>query len=152
VDHQQRLLRIERQVGLAGLSGLKSGAGRRAIDMAEELGTTLRKQTLQASGEYLFLPPGPIARTRMDSVRCALRREMRRVLQRAGLPTHFGPHCLRHTFATLLLEAGASPAYVQQQLGHASIKITVDTYGAWIRRRDLAAVDELARSSAGAQR
>jgi hypothetical protein len=44
---------------------------------------------------------------------------------------------LRHTFASLLLQQGVSPAYVQRQLGHASIQLTVDTYG------NKAAVDAL---------
>jgi len=39
------------------------------------------------------------------------------------------PHDLRHTYATLLLMAHISPAYVQKQLGHHSITMTVDTYG-----------------------
>src|SRR5882724_3406952 len=42
---------------------------------------------------------------------------------------HFSPHRLRHTFASLLPQQGESPAYVQRQLGHASIQLTVDTYG-----------------------
>jgi integrase len=37
-------------------------------------------------------------------------------------------HDLRHSYASLMISAGISPAYVQQQLGHASIKLTVDTY------------------------
>jgi integrase len=37
-------------------------------------------------------------------------------------------HDLRHSYASILISAGVSPAYVQQQLGHASIKMTVDTY------------------------
>jgi len=49
----------------------------------------------------------------------------------AKLPKHFSPHCLRHTFASLLLQAGESPQYVKEQLGHASITLTVDTYGKW---------------------
>jgi integrase len=32
---------------------------------------------------------------------------------------------------------------VQQQLGHASIKLTVDTYGRWLKLRDTAAADRL---------
>ncbi len=42
------------------------------------------------------------------------------------------PHDLRHTYATMLLMDHYSPAYVQKQLGHSSISITVDIYGHWI--------------------
>jgi site-specific recombinase XerD len=41
------------------------------------------------------------------------------------------PHKLRHTFATLLLEAGADIATVSELLGHASVSITMTFYG-WI--------------------
>ena len=40
-----------------------------------------------------------------------------------------GPHAFRHTFATLKLRAGVSIALVSRWLGHASIQLTVDTYG-----------------------
>jgi integrase-like protein len=49
----------------------------------------------------------------------------------AKLPKHFTPHGLRHTFASLPLQAGESAQYVKEQLGHASITLTVDTYGRW---------------------
>jgi integrase len=42
------------------------------------------------------------------------------------------PHDLRHTYATLLLMAHQSPGYVQKQLGHSSISITMDIYCHWI--------------------
>ena len=42
------------------------------------------------------------------------------------------PHDLRHTYATMLLMDHYSPAYVQKQLGHHSISMTVDIYGHWI--------------------
>ncbi|MHB9072263.1 MAG: tyrosine-type recombinase/integrase [Desulfobaccales bacterium] len=42
------------------------------------------------------------------------------------------PHDLRHTYASMLLMDHYSPAYVQKQLGHSSISITVDIYGHWI--------------------
>ena len=42
------------------------------------------------------------------------------------------PHDLRHTYASLLLMAHQSPGYVQRQLGHSSISITMDIYCHWI--------------------
>ncbi|MBI4607925.1 MAG: tyrosine-type recombinase/integrase [Candidatus Rokubacteria bacterium] len=53
------------------------------------------------------------------------------------------PHCLRHTYASLLLQAGVSPVYVQRWLGHSSIKLTVDTYGKWLPIGNKGAVDRL---------
>jgi hypothetical protein len=43
-------------------------------------------------------------------------------------PQRYTPHALRHTFATLLLEAGYPLAFVQQQLRHYSIATTRDLY------------------------
>ena len=56
-------------------------------------------------------------------------RRMRPALQAAGLPPHHTPHSLRHSFATILISKGRPIAYVQQALGHATISMTVDTYG-----------------------
>jgi integrase len=50
---------------------------------------------------------------------------------------HFGPHYLRHTYASILLADGVSPVYVQEQLGHATIELTVSTYGSWRRKKPL---------------
>ena len=64
-------------------------------------------------------------------------------LKHAGLPGHFSPHSLRHSFASLLLADEVSPAYVQDQLGHASITLTVDTYGRWLKKHAPGALDQL---------
>ena len=41
-------------------------------------------------------------------------------------------HAARHTFATRMIMKGANLVYVQKQLGHSSIQITVDLYTHWI--------------------
>jgi len=40
-------------------------------------------------------------------------------------------------------EQGESPAYVQRQLGHASIQQTVDAYGKWLPLGNKAALNRL---------
>ncbi len=52
-------------------------------------------------------------------------------------------HDLRHTFASLLLQNGESPAYVKEQMGHFSIQVTVDIYGHLIPGANRQAVDRL---------
>jgi len=49
------------------------------------------------------------------------------LLARAGLPD-MRFHDLRHTMATILLEADVHPEKVQERLGHSSIVIMIDTY------------------------
>lgn len=56
-----------------------------------------------------------------------LRREFYRCLEKAGIrQVRF--HDLRHTYASLMAEAGAPPKYVQKQLGHSSFQVTMDVY------------------------
>jgi integrase len=52
-------------------------------------------------------------------------------------------HDTRHSFASILFMNGESPAYVRDQLGHASIKLTVDIYGHWIPSSNRQAVNKL---------
>ena len=44
--------------------------------------------------------------------------------QEAGITKPVTPHTLRHTFASLLLEEGVDIKYIQEFLGHGSLKIT----------------------------
>ncbi len=37
-------------------------------------------------------------------------------------------HDLRHTYASLMLQAGVHPKVVSERLGHAGVSITLDTY------------------------
>jgi len=49
----------------------------------------------------------------------------------------------RHTFGSLLIQQGESLTYVKEQMGHASIQITVDIYGHLVPGGNRAAVDRL---------
>jgi hypothetical protein len=60
----------------------------------------------------------------------------------AGL-RNFRFHDLRHTFGSLLIQRGVSPAYVQKQMGHKSIQVTIDVYGHLIPGENVAWIDTL---------
>jgi integrase len=47
-------------------------------------------------------------------------------------------HSLRHSFARVALQNGARIDWVQRQLGHSSITLTVDVYGGWERKAEKA--------------
>lgn len=79
---------------------------------------------------------GPAHHGRIDA-------DFKIALAGAGLSSHFTPHCLRHTFASLHLQAGESIYWVSRQLGHASIRITVDLYGRWLPPGNLEAAARL---------
>ena len=71
-------------------------------------------------------------------------------LAHAGL-RRFRVHDLRHTFGSLLIQDGASLAYVKDQMGHSSIQITVDTYGHLIPGADINWIDGLDRKTSQQQ-
>jgi integrase len=56
-----------------------------------------------------------------------VREYFKEICKRAELPI-LSPHALRHSHAVHLLEAGANIKYVSERLGHASVKVTADTY------------------------
>ena len=64
------------------------------------------------------------------------------ILEHAGL-RHIRLHDLRHTFGSLLIQSGASLAYVKEQMGHHSIQVTLDVYGHLIPGANRQAVDRL---------
>ena len=49
-------------------------------------------------------------------------------VESSGVAPGFHPHELRHTAASLAISAGANVMAVQRMLGHASAKMTLDTY------------------------
>jgi integrase len=70
----------------------------------------------------------------------------------AGMPEGLRFHDLRHTCAAILTGQGWNPKQIQQRLGHASIRTTLDRYGHLFEGHDaelLTRLDDLAAESRG---
>jgi integrase/recombinase XerD len=73
-------------------------------------------------GRYLF--PSR-TRTKEHLSRYQINVLMDQYLAAAGLTRHYSPHCLRHTFATQLLNAGVPLEVLKELMGHHSVQITL---------------------------
>jgi integrase/recombinase XerD len=73
-------------------------------------------------GRYLF--PSR-TRTKDHLSRSQINVLMDQYLGAASLTRHYSPHCLRHTFATQLLNAGVPLEVLKELMGHHSMQITL---------------------------
>jgi len=113
----------------------KSPHSRRSIALSPILATILQQHKSQQEAKRILLG-NPLEEER-DLVFArtdgspldpgTVTHTFRRAITRAGLPP-LRFHDLRHTHATLMLQAGVHPKIVQERLGHGSIAVTLDTY------------------------
>lgn len=98
----------------------------RKVDMSLELVKVLKEWRLACpKGEHnLVFPNGDGGYQDANNM---IKRRFKPALSRAGIGS-LRFHDLRHTYASLLLANGAPMKYVQHQLGHSSIKMTMDLY------------------------
>ena len=100
----------------------KTSSGRRTVPLnqsAERALTALRRDN--TSSRVILSTHGTPAMS------ANFERSFQVVLRNAGLP-RYGIHALRHTFASLLFAGGVEVKIISKLLGHASVKITYDTY------------------------
>lgn len=145
VDLQDRKILIERTLTKGQVGTTKSGKSRK-VDVSETLADFLRRHETQAkaeglrrgqASEWVFTTK---AGTAFDEGNVG--RAFEKTIRKAGLPEHYHPHCLRHTFAFIHLKIIHSPiAWVKDQMGHASIQVTYDVYGDWFPAEDAGAAD-----------
>ena len=98
----------------------------RVVYLSPDVAQALQQwHTLQpAPGAYVF----PSRMTRKGGAPLSVRQIrncMTRYLKVAGITKAYSPHSLRHTFATQLLNAGASLEVVKELMGHRSLDVTL---------------------------
>jgi integrase len=127
VDWINKQIHVKRTYNHGRFYGPKSKTSKRRIDIAPELVIELKKWRLVCPrGELDLVFPNSKGKPANKSN--FLIRRFYPALASAGLP-HMRFHDLRHTYAALLLDQGENIKYIQRQLGHSSIKVTLDIYG-----------------------
>ncbi len=105
----------------------KSRSSLRAIDLGETTIAELKRWKIACPPSELDLVFPNNAGKPMSA--CSrFTRAFQAGLRTAGL-RKIRFHDLRHTYASLLIDQGEHPKYIQTQMGHSSINITMDTYG-----------------------
>ncbi len=119
----------------------KSKSSRRKIDLAPQLVTQLKEWKLACPKSELDLvfpneegkPLSPIN---------MVKRRFEPALREAKIDrVRF--HDLRHTYASIQIDLGGNPKYIQNQMGHASINVTFDIYGHLIKTENKEAANRL---------
>lgn len=127
-DFARKRVRVERTCRAEGGVGPTKAGEVGWVDLAPGAAEIVRRRI--AAGALGWVFPG---RTGVEPMgHATVEHAFKRIAVRAGIPDNFTPHSLRHSFASMLLLAGRSVYYVQRMLRHASIQITVDTYGSWL--------------------
>jgi integrase len=127
LDLGRRIVVVDAAAREGKLAPTKTSAGRRQVRLSGEALRVLREQLVaRAPNDLGLIFPTPNGSVwRKDNF---MARVFRPAVRRADLaPLRF--HDLRHTYAALMVAAGAHPKLLQAQLGHSSINVTLNTYG-----------------------
>ncbi|MCA9469812.1 MAG: site-specific integrase [Nitrospira sp.] len=134
-----RCLWVQRNFTAGQLSNTPKSRQKRQVDVSQDLATLLKDYLVVREAEALLngqsvdgwlftTPQGDIIRSNNFRDRV-----WKPLLKDTGLPYRW-IHATRHTFASRMILNGANVVYVQKQLGHSSIQLTVDTYTHWIHQ------------------
>ncbi len=141
IDWVSRTLRIQRSVWNGQFQAPKTARSVRNVGMPRTLADALMLHKTRAPAnehDLVFTTPEgqPIDPANLRN------RVFEPALRAAGL-RHIRFHDLRHTYASLLINQGENIKFVQTQLGHASIQMTVDKYGHLLPDAHVQASDRL---------
>jgi len=98
----------------------------RVVYLAPDVAKALRQwQRLQGTVPLYVFPSRVSRKGGLPLSARQIQNCMTRYLRLAGITKPYSPHALRHTFATQLLNAGASLEVVKELMGHRSLDITL---------------------------
>ncbi len=125
MDWANRQIFVRQSLWRGQFQDPKSAYSVRKIDIPELLLNELRKWKSVCPESPLVFPSPEGKPSCHNNV---VKRFFNPALEKAEL-RHVSFHSLRHTNASMRIAAGQNIKYIQTQLGHASIKMTLDIYG-----------------------
>ncbi len=148
IDFRNNFIEIRRNCVRGIVDTPKSGKMRN-VDMSDELSHVLKEYLTERKKETLLRgwkePPEWLFYNQagnMIDINVFRRRVFNKALEKGKL-RRIRLHDLRHTYATLRIQAGHNIADVSKQLGHHSINITVDTYYHWMPGTNKSEINQL---------
>lgn len=146
----QRAVVWHRSGGGWEFSQPKTAKSRRTIPMPLSVMQAIRRHRIQQNKERLKLGaawhqnelvfPSEIG-TPLNPPNVT--RHFKKMLEKAEIRTSIRLYDLRHTHATLLLQAGINPKIVSERLGHSSVVLTLDVYSHVLPNMQQDATDQL---------
>lgn len=144
----------------------KTRRGVREIDMTPWLREQLEVWVAQLGADHDPLAPLFTSRRGYALNKDTLNNILQRVYRAAvderrerglpPIPVDLTAHVFRRSYITHMLESGAPPSYVQEQVGHEDARTTLEIYSRVLRNRDrrqhVTAFDEIMRGSAPSSR
>jgi len=146
IDFEDRFIEVRRSIVRGIVSTPKNGKTRK-VDVSSQLADALRNHmrgfimdAADDGPQFVFANQSgrPLSK---NSWR---RRVFDKAVKKAEIK-RITPHQLRHTYATLRISKGDNIADVSKQLGHHSVKLTLDVYYHWIpggKKEEVDALDD----------
>lgn len=149
-DFSCRTLAVERNYTAGYLEDTPKSGKARTVDLSQDLVDELKDYLVVREAEAALagraLPRWLFTTTDGHMIRSNnFRDRIWKALLKTAKLRYRCVHATRHTYATRLIMAEANPVYVQKQLGHSSIQITVDLYTHWVEQAERSQVLEVDR-------
>lgn len=128
IDLKNSIIKVEGTIGLKGEIGTpKTKSSKREVDVLPLLKQTLEEMEAQKQGKFIFVGD-------LNNLGFKIRLLWAKLLKEAGFE-YRKLYITRHTFASIMLNAGEEPLWVSSQLGHKNLAITYAVYTKYMKNQ-----------------
>lgn len=128
IDLKNSIIKVEGTIGLKGEIGTpKTKSSKREVDVLPLLKQALEEMEAQKQGKFIFVGD-------LINLGHKIRLLWAKLLKEAGFE-YRKLYITRHTFASIMLNAGEEPLWVSSQLGHKNLAITYAVYTKYMKNQ-----------------